>query len=382
MQGANFNLNLNNQKDLYSKFANGKNVSNKEFLAHAYGKDFYTSNHEIQYYNTDSDIKSKKRNKKVQAILLSTAFCATAALGYALGRNKHSINFEEIGKKANQIADEVKKLNFKNKITNALTNSTNIKDDAWDVFANYLDEKTPLKFIKKWGDNLTGFYKKNVKKSTSKYYQNIIDKIKKTQGGENFAFDDFEKLFNNIDESISGAVKKNRISKNLLSGKDSKFKNLINNVTSDNLANKEIIKNGILDKVKLLTPPEDANEELKELIEKHNKLFSDILIPKLRDINCGSAPTDIITMGLPIIGLGVGIANADDKADRKSILLDVGFPLIGTVTMPIAGTYFPALNGIKLIIAGFASGQILSGCAKMIDSITTKINKKADELFK
>ena len=75
------------------------------------------------------------------------------------------------------------------------------------------------------------------------------------------------------------------------------------------------------------------------------------------------------------------INTGKDKKERKSLLLNLGIPLLPTVMMPFLGTKFPVLNGVKSLVAGFAVGQVFSQGAKIIDKYVLK-NEQEEEIEK
>ena len=78
-------------------------------------------------------------------------------------------------------------------------------------------------------------------------------------------------------------------------------------------------------------------------------------IDKLRDVNCGSAPSDIGGMMLSTGLLGLYAAQADDTDERVGVALTTGLPILSTM-----GTcLFAAINqisGKKALLLGSAVG--------------------------
>lgn len=370
-------INTNNQNaNLYSKFANNNISSNKAFLSSAYGKNqLYASNHDVTYYNDENAVKkTKKSKKKAIAITAAAAFSAISILGFALLRNKGNLNY--LLKETSKVAHNISETKVK-KTSNFMMNFATMKDDLPDRIITDHQDFPPLRFLKKYINKYENFYFKNIKKSVSSDYNKAIENIKKLQGGSEIEFVEFDKLFDDLNSSIRNTLKKNRITNGLFEGSsNSKFTNFTNNMTSSIVANDKLDKSGVLERIPIVKVPEGASEELQKEVEKLNKILTEALVPKLRDVNCGSPFTDALGVIFPMTGLGIGIANADDNEERKSILLDIGFPLIGTVTMPLVGTVVPVLNGIKAMVAGFAVGQLFSGGAKIIDNALNKAKQK------
>ncbi len=88
---------------------------------------------------------------------------------------------------------------------------------------------------------------------------------------------------------------------------------------------------------------------------------------KLRDVNCGSAPTDIGGIVLSTALLGLYTAQADDKDERVGVMLTTGVPILSTM-----GTcLFAAINqisGKKALLLG-------SGVAFITKTICDGLNK-------
>ena len=375
---------INQNNNLYSKFSSKNLTSNKDYMSEVYGKrGLYSSNKTVMYYNDESVEQDKKKSHK-KAVLISVASVLSliSVAGFMLFRNKG--NFNSVKNGTSQIAKKIQEIPILKKGVNFMVNQQ-LKDDIWDRIATKLYNDTPFKFVKNWGDKMTSMYKKIVKNSTSKPFSDSVKTIKKLAQKEGIDIknisDNFDEVFDRADTSINKLLKENRISSGLFKGNNkSKIRNLIDNTTSDILADKRIA--GVYDDL-LLKAPDGASKELKAAIDKYNSLFNGTIIPKLRDIDCGAAPMDVISVLLPVAALGIGAANAKDKDERRLILLDIGIPLIGTASMPIIGNFVPVLNGIKLWIAGLAGSEVLKRCAKgIIKLVENKTGKTEDNTVK
>lgn len=375
----NTSLDTNN---LYSRFNNNTISSNKAYLSNAYGKNnFYTSNNDVQYYNAqtpESANKTKKSRKKAIAISIAAGLTFAGALIQAFRHKSVFVSqFSALKKTA-------KDLNLLERITSGTSNFTNVKDDAFGRFVLDKIENIPiLKYVKKGADKLSAGYRIPVRHSFKTQYNAIIERLKKypeTQGMGR-TFEDADELFDKVDKFVGEAVSGDRRITIGIMGNDKGIKNKVinffNNMTSGNLADKRIAEykngngEGIFDIVKLLKDiPDNASEDFKKDAKALNNLFTEALIPKARDLNCGQAPTDVITILTPLAALGVGVHNAESKEEKQSIMLDVGFPLIGTVMMPVVGLFYPVLNGFKGMVAGLAVGQVFSNTAKIIGKVT------------
>ena len=376
---------INQNINLFSKFSSKNLNSNKSYLSEVYGKKgLYSSNKTVMYYNDESVEQDKKKSHK-KAVLISVASVLSliSVAGFMLFRNR-GVNLNSIKNGTSKVTGKIQDMPALNKGANFMVNQQ-IKDDIWDRIATKLYNDTPFKFVKNWGDKMTGVYKKIVKNSTSKSFQDSVKTIKELAKKEGIEIknlqDNFDDVFYGVDSNVNKLLKENRISSGLFNGnRKSKIHNFVDNMTSDVLADKKIVDvyNDFLIKA-----PEGASKELKAAIDKYNSLFGGTIIPKLRDINCGAAPMDVISVLMPALALGLGAANADNKEERRTILLDIGIPLIGTASMPIIGTFVPVLNGIKLWIAGLAGSEVLKRCAKgIIKLVENKTGKTEDSTVK
>ena len=347
------NIGLNNvQQNPYSKFSKVDYSQNRNYLSNAYGR-----KPTVQYYNDDKE----KRNKKIKNALILGSVGLTILGGVALGFRTHKGKFKD----------------YSSKFSNLMLNFTTLKDDAWDRIATTISEKTPFKFVKKLGDKYSDFYRKNVYKALKPKYEKIQEEILKTRGNEKIKdkLVDFDTLFNDLNDSMLKTIKEDRVSskKNILKGEKFSFETIYKNLTRP--IGDDKISSVIYDSKSFIEVPENASAGLKKLIDEHNNLLKDMLIPKLRDINFGCAPTDVITGAIPVLGFGVAMANSD-KEERKSLMLNLGVPLLPSIFMPLLGTRFPILNGVKAMIAGFAIGQVVSNGVKIVDK---QLNKNQNE---
>ncbi|MBR5304149.1 MAG: hypothetical protein IKU37_04915 [Candidatus Gastranaerophilales bacterium] len=379
MQGlTSTNTAINSNRQMYQKMSNSIGLPNRTYIQNLNKSDSFEK---VQYYNDPE--KENKKKKKKWLIAGSVGLTALSAIAYAIsGKKMHidlsKINLPNIKNMKIPGVDKVKLDSFWHKFCNGCVNFTNLKDDAWDRFANWLSDKGPLKCIKKGGDALTDWYRNNVFKSVRKPFENlqgaILLECKKQDIDINeLNLKNYDDVFKNINEAIETIAKQDRITskKNLFSGKEHTAKNLFETLTSPIADNKISAKvtecANFIDISKLDNYSDKDLTKLKELIEKYHKLQQTTLIAKLRDINYGCAPTDVITVGIPTIGFGLAVANCDTKEEKKDLMFNLGIPLLPTLFMPVIGTFFPALNGVKALAAGFGVGQVVSQSVKTID---------------
>ncbi len=348
----------NDTKNLFSKFSNVDFSSKQSYMVNAY------ANKKIHYYNDEKEIKRKNTKKKL--VLGTTSLVLLSAVAFAFGSKKFKIPNTEQRK------------NLRNIIENFGNNTNNIKDEIIGKIINFIDEKTPFKFIKRAFNKTSDWYRSNVYKAVKGKFEKAQKAILEAEGGKAFEgnLKNFDEMYQSLDNGIKQTAQKEKLTTSkLFEGNENKIKNLWNNLIHP-LADSKIA-NTINQNANLIQLPDNASESLKKAIENYNKLQKEEIIPKLRDIAYGAAPSDIITAAIPIATFGMALAKSDDKEERKSLLLNLGIPLFPSVTMPILGTIFPILNGIKAMVIGFAVGSVFSSAAKFLDNKLKK-NKAAE----
>lgn len=126
----------------------------------------------------------------------------------------------------------------------------------------------------------------------------------------------------------------------------------------------------------LIKPLQNAEgSEVAKLTARAEKLFKKAytkegtdLFEKLRDINFGCAPTDILGMASTVGLLGVYTAQADTKEEKVGVSLTTGIPLLTTLATTIVATS-KMISGAKALGLG-----LLTGFAA--NTVGSKINKK------
>ena len=344
----------NNTDSIYSNFPKVSSLSNRDYMSSAYG-----TKQKVQYYNDPEQTKRKKRKYIATMALIGITSIGTliAAFGYRKGK----FNPEQIKATAQKVQTTIEEKGIAEKFSNAMGNIVNLKDDIWDKFVTKL-EATPFgKPLRKFNNSTTDFNKyKLVKPSCKAEYNKACGNLAQfSKNGEKF--EEFEKLFESLDNSLNEALhkKNNRISDNMF---EKGFSGFIDKFTSNNIADTKI---NSLEAVKnaYKYAPEGASAEYKKAIDEYNETIHTI-ISKLRDINCGSAPTDYMTMIGSASALGVAAISADDKKERRSILVELGIPLLSTL-----GCSFVAnaklLSGAVGLLVGFTVGKTASAAAAL-----------------
>ena len=91
------------------------------------------------------------------------------------------------------------------------------------------------------------------------------------------------------------------------------------------------------------------------------------LFDKLRDLEIGSAPTDILTILFSSAMIVYALEKAKDKEERKSIMLKSGIPIIGAITVTLVSAA-KLVSGGKSLALGFVSGIIMNRIGKAVDN--------------
>ncbi len=346
-----------NNLNLYNNFSNVNLSSNKEFL-----KNVYASQPKVQYYNDTVTIskKEKKKKKIFKASFIGASAIAGGALILKVLKNKGGVDFSQLSKLGKEAAENSSGA-FK-KVVNVADNFVNIKDDIWDKFANKT-QNTPFSFIRKASDSATNLYKRALGAAMHQKYEKAVTALK--EAGYSGKLPDFNSWYEKINNDVYNTLHKKgeKVTDNLFTNK----KDLYKKVTSSNIADGKIAS--IL-KEQYIEIPENASQKLKDAINEYNGVKG-TLLPKIRDINCGSAPTDFITIIASTLGLGVATACADTKEEKKSILVNLGIPLLVTLGSTTYGT-MKALSGAKSLIFGLVTGQAASLGAGAIDKFLLK----------
>ena len=363
---GNFGINPQNN---FNKFSNVNLSSNRDYLSYAYG------NQKVLYYNDP-----QKNEKKKYKVAMSLALVAISTAAIVLNTIPKGKNFN-ILQKLHMPEGKLKDLKIKDKIANLSCNFTNIKDDLWDRVSKKT-VGTPLGFIDSIGQRMTDLYKKWVYKSSlsqqyDKAYKELLEKYPNALNLS--GLEDFDTLFRKLDSEINSKlhVEGERISENLFFKKGF-FDKIINQTVADtSINNLDCIKKAF----EKIQPDANITKEAQEALSKFNEIklkTAEELIPKLRDINAGNAPTDLITILASTGALAGAVVMEDDKKEKKSIIINLGIPLIATLATQIYGTV-KLLSGLKSLIFGLATGQIASQTANLITMAVDKFQQNKEQ---
>ncbi len=342
---------LKSNRQMYKKFTLQNIDTAKNFLSYANT----SSKPETEYYN---DPKKKKKGKIFKFSVLAVSIIT---IGTLLLKGKASKPLNEALEKFN--IKDLKELDLGHKFSNFISNVVNVKDDINDRCMAKFKDIPVLNFPTKVAQWIKGVYKKGISSAMKPKYENAFNSLKKA--GYNGELIEFDKWYENINNAFYQRfqLKDNRITNNLFN------KNFFKTMSSSNIADgkiKDIIEH------ELIKTPENASEALQKAIKEYNGV-QHILLPKLRDVNCGSAITDLFTIIASIGGLSAAAVTADNKEERKSILIDFGIPLLTTLGATTFATV-KCISGARSLLFGLATGQIAKLAAKKINQ--TSENKK------
>lgn len=350
---------------------------NRAYLAFAYGRnnqgsDTYVPDTKTQYYNDEK--KSKKKKTKTLAIIATTVLATAAIATTFIAGKAGNKNIQKILQAlSSDNKNAVKAKGLMEKTGNAAANINNVKDDLLERLSGFLKQKNipVLKHLDDYCQGTKKFYKTILKNSPLKTsYKKAADTLQK-QGVQIEAFDDWlEKLDNNVTNVLKGENKDEFFTKGIFN------KELAEKMTKGNIADSILIKDADFTKIaKNITADEiKLNKEGLEALEELNKTRSKV-IAKMRDINSGSAATDFITDAVSLLTLGVAVKSADDKEEKKSIVLNLGLPLISSLGCAFIGNLM-AIAGAPCMIFGLAMGQVAKLTAKGAENLTRKKRDK------
>ena len=126
-----------------------------------------------------------------------------------------------------------------------------------------------------------------------------------------------------------------------------------------------------MDKFKAETSVRKAVASFDKAVKTETTEFFD----KVRDLQLGSAPTDIIGIAAPAAMIGYGLAEAEDKDERKSVMYKAGIPVLGSIATTIYCTTKLISGGVSLAFAGI-TGLLFSAIGSGVDKYRHKIPAK------
>ncbi len=232
-------------------------------------------------------------------------------------------------------------------------------DRKRDLFTNAIAGNILQPDKEKYASHIKGMLNKIIRNANTLLDENkqtVLD-LRKAAGTENIdvynKFDELIKLFNehskithagsvvpkktqdeitsHIDDIISLLNKgDDKNSANVIKGLNGIKENLSKNIQGGSTEEIMDVLSGVLDKESYDSILKQHNSFQKAIKNASNAEANDML-DKLRDINCGSAPTDFMTLIGSSALFGVYAAQAENNDERVSLTLTTGAPLLGTV---------------------------------------------------
>ena len=92
---------------------------------------------------------------------------------------------------------------------------------------------------------------------------------------------------------------------------------------------------------------------------------------KVRDLQLGSAPTDVLSILASGGVIAYGLGKAENKDERVSVLLSSGIPIVGAIGTSLLCTA-RLISGGKSLLFGVVSGVILNRVGKVVDKLYQK----------
>ena len=120
---------------------------------------------------------------------------------------------------------------------------------------------------------------------------------------------------------------------------------------------------------------EDSINHTNKLLRKANKTECVEYFDKKRDLELGSAPTDVVTALFGLTASGIAIGVADSKEDRISRAVTKAFPVIAGLGVSTALTAL-LFSGGKGMALGAASSMILSAIGSSVNHIIFPKNRQ------
>lgn len=349
--------------NLYSSITSKKLANPKDYLVNAYSPD------RLQYYNAETNAQKKNRKSniiKYIAIVSSTLLILGAGILTVVSGNKNSKYFIDWAN-----------FKLKDKISSAMSNFTNIKDDLWDRFAKKAKKFQifnfhPMKWIDDLGEKITGFYHNAVKKSFKNEWNSKRQQMIDNGIAESSLPDKFETWYDNITQQIHSRVHgdENRVTKDL------NAKNFIDKFFGGNIADEKLTD--VIQGTYKEVPMSSGDNKLIQEYNEYQKRITEKIIAKQRDICIGSAPTDVLTQITSLGLLGVAVKHSDTKEEKRSIVINLGIPLLTALGTTTYAT-LRALSGAKALGAGLILGEIASLTANKLSKLYLKhkgINKE------
>ena len=96
---------------------------------------------------------------------------------------------------------------------------------------------------------------------------------------------------------------------------------------------------------------------------------------KVRDLELGSAPTDLLSILASGGMIAYGLTKAKDSDERMSVTLKAGIPIVGAIATSLFCTA-RLISGGKSMVFGAVSGFVLNQIGNLADMIRKKFGQK------
>lgn len=137
---------------------------------------------------------------------------------------------------------------------------------------------------------------------------------------------------------------------------------------------KKLLENQDLDELKKAYNIDDTDKLAQAIAKDYMQLDylyskgARNIAEKQRDLKLGNASVDVLGMASTIGMLGVGVAKAEDKKEKESIMLDLGIPLTSSMIFSFVGG-IKNISGVAAMLTGLAVGSATSLGVKMLQSL-------------
>ncbi len=288
------------------------------------------------------------------------------------------------------IANTYSKLSIKESLDKYAKSSSRI-----NIF-NDLIGKNKLKpqEYEEFCSDMANAIKNKVSPEGGKVYQVLFEGFKKTDKNQNFIQrmkNGFKTFWKNGTKEVIADTNLNNVYKKYTQGLEQDF---IPNEIFDSIQNmkkalpearatmhasivnqiKKLLENQDLDELKKAYNIDDTDKLAQAIAKDYEQLDflyskgARNIAEKQRDLKLGNASVDVLGMTSTIGMLGVGVAKAEDKKEKESIMLDLGIPLTSSMIFSFVGG-LKNISGVASMLTGLAVGSATSLGVKLIQSL-------------
>ena len=274
--------------------------------------------------------------------------------------------------------DKYAKSSSRINIFNDLIGKNKLKPQEYEEFCSYMADAI----------------KNKVSPEGRKVYQVLFEGFKKTDKNQNFIQrmkNGFKTFWKNGTKEIIADTNLNNVYKKYTQGLEQDF---IPNEIFDSIQNmkkalpearatmhasivnqiKKLLENQDLDELKKAYNIDDTDKLAQAIAKDYEQLDflyskgARNIAEKQRDLKLGNASVDVLGMTSTIGMLGVGVAKAEDKKEKESIMLDLGIPLTSSMIFSFVGG-LKNISGVASMLTGLAVGSATSLGVKLIQSL-------------